>query len=466
MAGDAIHVAAGTYAVANANINKSLTFLGEQAGVDARDGRPAASESIIAGSGFRTFHLSAADITFDGFKFANLQGRELDSTVDADNFTMRNCILEGSSIDPGYNTGAIQFGGGLSLHANGLLFEQNLVTADNGELFYMGHAMDDGAIQNNTFHGDTASFGPFGDRTGWLIEGNEFNGDVPGHGPYWGYGFNANLGDVIIHNNYVHQMFVGIGQISVVAGSITGDTFDDNYAAAFQLWGGETRSVVSTNVLIAHNRINYNGAACTGFADASIGNRLRVGLDASTIHLHSNSFVDLGVGTCLQAWAIRQNGAGTTADDELNWWNTPGPAANIEVKFDYLLTVDSQPEGPVDFTPWISAYTDDPAHAGQLGFWPLVTAVTSIDSDTPDPSPVNSPYTVSGTVEVTGLGGVTTNFQALPGEVVVPTTPPDNCTDTSLTDLWHAQQVRVLVRRDLDDGRGEDADRHLHRHEC
>ena len=78
VAGDAIHVAAGTYAVANANINKSLTFLGEQAGVDARDGRPAASESIIAGSGFGTFHLSAADITFDGFKFANLQGRELD----------------------------------------------------------------------------------------------------------------------------------------------------------------------------------------------------------------------------------------------------------------------------------------------------------------------------------------------------------------------------------------------------
>ena len=170
-------------------------------------------------------------------------------TVDADNFTMRNCILEGSSIDPGYNTGAIQFGGGLSLHANGLLFEQNLVTADNGELFYMGHAMDDGTIQNNIFHGDTASFGPFGNRTGWLIEGNEFNGDVPGHGPYWGYGFNANLGDVIIHNNYVHQMFVGIGQISVVAGSITGNTFDDNYAAAFQLWGGEFGSVVSTNVL-------------------------------------------------------------------------------------------------------------------------------------------------------------------------------------------------------------------------
>ena len=186
--GDTIQVAPGTYAVSGANINKALTLQGAQAGVDARDGRPAASESIIAGSGFGTFHLSAADITFDGFTFSNLQGRELDSTTNADNFTMRNCILEGSSIDPGYNTGAIQFGGPDTLHAHGLLFEHNLVTADNGQLFYMGHAMDNGTVQNNMFHGDTASFGPFGNRTGWLIKGNEFNGDVPTHGPYWGLG--------------------------------------------------------------------------------------------------------------------------------------------------------------------------------------------------------------------------------------------------------------------------------------
>src|SRR4029077_1982786 len=70
--GDTINVAAGTYAVSGANINKALTLQGAQAGVDARDGRPAAPESIIAGSGFGTFQLSAAGITFDGFKFSNL----------------------------------------------------------------------------------------------------------------------------------------------------------------------------------------------------------------------------------------------------------------------------------------------------------------------------------------------------------------------------------------------------------
>jgi uncharacterized repeat protein (TIGR01451 family) len=426
--GDTINVAAGTYSVVGANLNKALTLSGAQAGVDARDGRPGALESIIAGSGFGTFHLSAANITFDGFTFSNLKGRELDSTTNADNFTMRNCILQGSSIDPGYNTGAIQFGGGLSLHANGLLFEQNLVTADNGELFYMGHAMDNGTIRNNKFHGDTVSFGPFGNRTGWVIEGNEFNGDVLGHGPYWGFGFNANLGDVIIRNNNIHQMSVGIGQISVVGGSITGNTFTDNDFGAIQLWGGEFGSVVSANVQITNNTFNYNGDI-NGNQPYAIRLRPDVNLapsgtpgasiDASTIHVNRNGFFSLGVGTY---FAIRNQGDPTTTlDDKYNWWGqSTGPLAG-------------QNSGPVNTDPYISAYVDDPAHFGQLGFWPLVTTNTTIDSDTPDPSIAGSGYTVSGTVEVTGLGGVISNLAALPGQVMV-FDGTDTCTDTTLSD--------------------------------
>ncbi len=364
--GDTINVASGTYSVVGANLNKALTLSGAQTGVDARDGRPGAQESIISGSGFGTFHLSAANITFDGFTFSDLKGRELDSTTDADNFTMRNCILQGSSIDPGYNTGAIQFGGGLNLHANGLVFEQNLVTADNGQLFYMGHAMDNGTVRNNIFHGDTASFGPFGIRTGWLIEGNEFNGDVPGHGPYWGFGFNANLGDVIIRNNNVHKMLLGIGQISVVGGSITTNTFDDNQFAAFQLWGGEFGSVVSGNVQIECNTIKYNGKTDNGTPpDASHAIRLRPGLDASTIHIHNNNFTNLGVGS---GWAIRQNGTGI-ADAELNWWGTTNPVV-IATMFG---------EGAVDFDPFLMAPVPDVDNDGILD--PCDTSVDQCPGD-------------------------------------------------------------------------------------
>ena len=348
------------------------------------------------------FILNAANITFDGFTFSNLQGREIDSTTDADNFTMRNCILAGNIGT--YVGGGIQFGGPPSLHANGLLFEQNLITADNGYLLYMGHAMDNGTVRSNKFHGDSVSFGPFGNRTGWLIEGNEFDGDVPGHGPYWGYGFNANLGDVIIRNNYVHKMSVGIGQVSVVGGAITGNMFDDNQFAAFQLWGGEFGSVVSTNVSIECNTIKYNGTPCTSFADASHGIRLRMGLDASTIHLHNNNITDLGVGTCVKAWAIRQNGSGT-ADAELNWWGTTNPVV-IATMFG---------EGAVDFDPFLSdvsfcapptptpAATPTPTPVATPTPTPVATP-TPTPAATPTPTPVATP-TPTPTPPPTGGNG-------------------------------------------------------------
>ncbi len=364
--GDTINVAAGTYNP-SVNLNKSVTLKGAQAGVDARNGRPGASETIIAKGGLGTFLLNATDVTFDGFTFTDIKGRTIDTYFDAHNFTMRNCILQSPSIDPGYNTGGIQFGGGSSLQANGLLFEQNLVTADNGQLFYMGHSMDNGTFRNNKFNGDSVAFGPFGTRSGWLIEGNEFDGNVSGHGPYWGFGFNANLGDVIIRNNVVRQMSVGFGQISVVNGSITGNTFDDNAYAAFQLWGGEWGSVVSSNVMIENNLIKYNGIAYDNVSTyPAHGVRLRPGegsvgpIDASTIHFHKNYFQNLGVGAAGSVWAIRQQGSGI-ADAENNWWGTT----------DSLVIAAMIGEGSADYDPWISAYVNDPSKAGQPGFWPL-----------------------------------------------------------------------------------------------
>ena len=54
-------------------VNKTVTVNGAQAGVDARTGRPSATESIIQGnvSGQGGFILSANDITLDGFTVQN-----------------------------------------------------------------------------------------------------------------------------------------------------------------------------------------------------------------------------------------------------------------------------------------------------------------------------------------------------------------------------------------------------------
>jgi len=41
-----------------------------------------------------TFGLNATNVTFDGFTFTNIKGRTIDTYYNADNFTMRNCILQ------------------------------------------------------------------------------------------------------------------------------------------------------------------------------------------------------------------------------------------------------------------------------------------------------------------------------------------------------------------------------------
>jgi len=67
--GDTIVVAAGTYNEF-VTITKSLTLLGEQAGVDARTGRPLASESIVDGSGLAGViwvNGNGISVTIDGF---------------------------------------------------------------------------------------------------------------------------------------------------------------------------------------------------------------------------------------------------------------------------------------------------------------------------------------------------------------------------------------------------------------
>lgn len=329
--GDTIQCAAGVYPNAGnslVNLNKSLILRGAQAGVDARTRGPGGvpgGETVLAATG-RIFDLNAAGITIDGFFFQDIRGRGIDTYYSpADDIVLRNNIFQ--STTGTYSGGAIQFGGGATLQANGFVFEQNYTQNLGGYLLYMGHAMDGGRIADNYINGDSLAFGPFGDRTGWVIEGNVFDGDVPGFGPHYGYGINANLGDVVIRDNVIRDMYVGLGQISVVNGEITNNRFENNQYAAVQLWGGEWGSVVSTEVEISNNYVSYNGLPYPSgdFANASHGFRLRPGLDASTIHINGNTFVDLGVGEAGAVWAVRNNGNGVL-DAEFNDWGSTDPA--------------------------------------------------------------------------------------------------------------------------------------------
>ncbi|MDB5386215.1 MAG: Extracellular serine protease precursor [Planctomycetaceae bacterium] len=67
--GDTIYVGAGAYSE-NLNINKSLSLLGAQSGVDAQSAR--GSESIVSGvAGQTSFTVAANDVVIDGFTIQN-----------------------------------------------------------------------------------------------------------------------------------------------------------------------------------------------------------------------------------------------------------------------------------------------------------------------------------------------------------------------------------------------------------
>lgn len=353
---DTILVAAGTYSEGNIGLNKPLFIYGAQWNVDARlrgTNGTAATETVLTGTGL-IFALASPNITMAGFKFANMGLRCIEPFTSVDYLTMSNNVFmttQNGNCDGGGN---IQFTGGGSppLTAHHFVFEQNHVYENTpnecGYFLYCGAVMDSGTVRNNYIQTYEFSFGPFGQRTGWLIEGNEFDGNLvvgtpPTVTPYMGAGFNANLGDVVVRSNYVHQMFNGVGSISVVGGSVVGNTFVDN-GRAVGFWGGEWGSVVSDNVTIENNYVAYNGQACTSISDSGHGFWLRPSAsDGSTFHLRYNCFFDLGVGTCGFARAIRHDGI-NTVDAELNYWGTTDAGA-IATKFG---------PGAVDWDPYLT----------------------------------------------------------------------------------------------------------------
>ena len=372
LGGDVIQVVGGTNTESNITLDRPITLQGAQFGVDARtrgpDGVPG-GETVMVSNG-RIFNLNSAGIVIDGFMFPDIGLRGFDSFANPDDLVIRNNIFL-TTYGNCSGGGNIQFGGGGSplYHANNFLFEQNFVIENTsngcGYFLYNGHQMDGGTIRNNYIQSRYFAFGPFGDRAGWVLEGNEFDGRML-YGtpavltPYRGAGFNANLGDVQVRNNHIHHMRNGIGSISVVGGSIRGNVFEDN-GFSIGLWGGEWGSVVSSNVVIENNRFTYNGRDCTSASDAAHGIWLRPptdpnypgqdpgnpsfpnGIDASSVHIRYNCFIDLAVGTCGQAWAIRQDGT-NTLDAEMNWWGSTNS----------VVIASMIGEGAAEYTPFLT----------------------------------------------------------------------------------------------------------------
>jgi len=196
--GDTILVASGNYSE-TLNVNKDVTILGANHGVDGTGVRGA--ESVIDGQ----ITINAAGATIDGFKLVGAAAGSLGTTaveVKADGFALLNSVLQGSG-DTAVITGSVS---GLD-------------------------------IGRNLFKGYSIGVYVSGGGTAGSIHDNRFQGDL---GPATGLGNGVN------------------SESSHVA--ITGNTFDGIYAGSLNLFPFGPDSV-DLNSYISGNTITHSGAA-------------------------------------------------------------------------------------------------------------------------------------------------------------------------------------------------------------
>jgi hypothetical protein len=347
--GDTIIVAAGTYAE-SVIVNKSVTLRGSNAGIHPAVGKHPTETVGVRGPETILSGLSpvADNITVDGFKFLKAGTRIIDTYSDANSFHLTNCIVESTAV--GATTGVTQIGGGS--HTN-MLLDFNLFMDKGDHTLYFGGGPYDGlTVAYNKFNVE-------GDSIFWaatplvngVIDANEFDGTIGG---VPGTGFaEMNIGhggNIIIRNNWFHDQQYTAFQIGIIGGSVTGNTFEGIYpygsygANAFELWGGQWGTAVSTDVTISCNTIHYNDIAEAEYPTHGI--RLRapetgLGIDGSTIHISDNLFVNGAV--LANAFAIRHEGNPATAvDADGNWWGTTNATA-----------IAGMMSGNVNYTPFL-----------------------------------------------------------------------------------------------------------------
>ncbi|MBE0533285.1 MAG: right-handed parallel beta-helix repeat-containing protein [Rhodospirillales bacterium] len=263
--GDVIHVEAGVYTLTETIvIDKAITLLGAQAGVDPRGaealGGPALrtaggpGESVIDGGGLDTLIRIAADnVTIDGFDIGNGTGDLIESEVAIANPTIRNSFVHDSSGDEGIQ---------LRLATNALI-ENNHVYDTAGDGINLANSTG-GVIRFNEVHdidSPDAAIYVYG-STHTTIEGNLVyavtNNDGIKLGDKNGSSA-ANPGGSIIDN-----VVRGTGQDGITV-YMSGVTVSGNDVSGSTSENGAIYvSFNVTGVDITNNTIHDNGAADDG----------------------------------------------------------------------------------------------------------------------------------------------------------------------------------------------------------
>jgi hypothetical protein len=257
--GGTVDVAAGTFTEL-VTVGKTLTLLGNQAGVDARTRAvPVAQETVVNSSG-GSFSFTANSIVLDGFTVEGTTvaaplGSGIATSALFSGYQIRNNIIRDNII-------------GLILHtptagALATVVERNRI-ADNdntgpatGTGLYSQDGLSNTTIQQNLFTGTNDTFGlnvfaaGAAIPNGVTVNGNQFEG---GNAARFG-----NVDNSSFTNNQLSGALVAprsgfqVTGISVSLGSdsiiVDGNTFTNRLAGAISVSGGNSNVTVSNNII-------------------------------------------------------------------------------------------------------------------------------------------------------------------------------------------------------------------------
>jgi hypothetical protein len=341
--GDTIRIAPGTFSEL-VSINKSVSVLGNQVGVDGQTGRPGASETIVNGTaGTSAFVVSADDVELNGLLIRD-------------------------------QTNVNQFGAGvvLSSGVSGTEFRNNIVQINVVGLFLANDsATNQAVIERNLFRdndlpGPASGSGIYSDQfvagptlTNVLIANNTFiSHDGTGAAINLSSTSPGSQSDIAIASNVFDFNSRALVAFNLVNSSFTGNEVTNSTftgSADLRLFNGVSNFAISNNVL------RGTGADLRAVRISDIG---VPGGDANNITFTQNSISGYG-NAGLEVDAGAYSG---TLDATFNWWGAAtGPTTSNNPVGTGQTIVD--PDGVVAFSPFLSNGTD--AQPAVRGFQPL-----------------------------------------------------------------------------------------------
>lgn len=335
-ANDTIHVAAGLYLEAlpgPLTINKTLTLLGAQAGVDART--RVGAESII--NDVQGTSVSASDVVIDGFTVQNstvaaFTGYGIWLNPSVSGTQIINNIIQDNIVGIGLaNAGASP---AQALIRHNLIRNNTQPGGASGSGIYTdefvgGPTVRNVLVQENTFSGH-AGFGGAINISNTDPAGGVFNLDVDTNS------FDTNSRAFVLfntHNSMIHDN-TSTGSTFVLSADVR--IFDSN-----------------TNLSILRNDLMM------GVGHAIRLSNLGILGPSSSVQIHFNNIEVFG----LTGLTVDVGSHVGTVNAECNWWNSPSGPTNPSNPGG----TGEEVVGDADFTPWLLTRYPAPCIGGVSG---------------------------------------------------------------------------------------------------